>query len=124
MPHPKLPEPFRDLEAWADVWALSTETARNARRRQSSMAEIRAFYDTLLPRMEAVLHYLSQFPLRQTAGYTAEPTAGLPDDARRLLYLSLAMAEVTTAVEIFQAPSVIDGFDPLRFVPDHERAKD
>ena len=111
----RLPEAFTDLEPLAAVWALATETERNQQRLRSTMAQIQAFYDTLLPRMEAVLTYLSTFP--------PEPPDALPQEARRLLYLALAMAEITTAVELHQQPSVPAGFDPQRFIPDHERTK-
>ena len=57
-----LPEPFTDLEPMAAVWALATETERNQQRLSSPMGRIQAFYDTMLPRMEAVLTYLSAFP--------------------------------------------------------------
>ena len=50
-----LPESFTDLEPLVAVWALATETERNQQRLSSTMAQIQAFYDTLLPRMEAVL---------------------------------------------------------------------
>ena len=111
----RLPEPFADLEPLAAVWALATETERNQQRLGSTMAQIQALYDSLLPRMEAVLTYLSQFP--------PEPPDALPQEARRLLYLALAMAEITTAVELHQQPGVPAGFDPRRFIPDHEKGK-
>ncbi len=112
MAAPRLPEPFADLEPLAAVWALATETERNQQRLSSTMTQIQVFYDTLLPRMEAVLTYLSQFP--------PEPPAALPQEVRRLLSLALAMAEITTAVELHQQPSVPAGFDPQHFIPDHK----
>ncbi len=120
MSNPKLPESFTDLDALADVWALATETERNQQRLTSTMTLIQAFYDTMLPRMEAVLTYLRQFSIEPIP----ERAAVLPEEARRLLYLSLAMAEVTTAVELYQQPGVPDGFDPRRFIPDHERVEE
>ena len=117
MSNKKLPKPFTDLEPLVDVWALETETQRNQQRLTSTMTQIQAFYDSMLPRMETVLTYLSQFSIK----YQPEPTDALPEEAQRLLYLSFAMAEVTTAVELYQQPGVPDGFDPRRFIPDHER---
>ena len=111
----KLPEPFTDLEPLADIWALPSEIERNQQRRSSTMDQIQTFYDTMLPRMEAVLAYLSEFP--------PDAAETMPADDRRLLYLTLAMVEVTTAVELYQQPSVPEGFEPERFVPDHERLK-
>ncbi|HKA56256.1 MAG TPA: hypothetical protein VKJ47_21610, partial [Candidatus Binatia bacterium] len=86
------PEPFRDLEAFAG-WALETEVERNRKRLASTMAEIQAFYDAMLPRMEAVIDYLNQFPLE-----------AMPADAQRLLHLTFSLAEVSTAVELFKQP--------------------
>ena len=70
------------------------------------MVEIRALYDTVLPRMEAILDYFNPLPLDT-----------LPDDAQRLLHLTLALAEVAPAVELFNQPLVTDGYDPERFIP-------
>jgi hypothetical protein len=72
------------------------------------MAELQAFYDAMLPRMEAVIAYLNQFPLD-----------AMPADAQRLLSLTLSLAEVSTAVELFKQPSVADGYDASRFVALH-----
>lgn len=103
-----LPETFRDLEPFAG-WALATEKERNQKRLASTMAEIQAFYDTILPRMEAVIAYLNQFPLD-----------AMPGDAQRLLSLTFSLAEVSTAVELFKQPGVIDGYEASRFVPLHK----
>jgi hypothetical protein len=99
------PAPFADLEPLAD-WALATEGQRARKRRDSTMAEIRTFYDAVLPRMEAMIDYLNPLPLDH-----------LPDDARRLLHLTLSLAEVAPAVELFNQPLVTDGYDPERFIP-------
>lgn len=114
-----LPEPFKDLEPFVDTWALATETERNQKRLASAMTEIQAFYNAMMPRMEAVLTYLSQFPLDRIP----EEVKTLPEETRRLFYLALAVAEVAPAVELYQQPGVIDGFDARRFVPEHEGAK-
>ena len=74
----------------------------------STMAEIQAFYDALLPRMDAVIGYLDQFPLN-----------AMPADAQRLLHLTFSLAEVAAAVELFKQPSVAEGYDATRFVPTH-----
>ena len=62
----------------------------------------------MLARMEEVLPYLEQFSLEE-----------LPDDAKRLFYLTLSLAEVAPAVEQFGQPSVVDGYDIKRFVASH-----
>lgn len=105
-----LPEEFADLEPLAGHWALATETERNRQRLASPMSEVQALYDTLLPRMEAVLGYLGQFPLD-----------ALPEDAERLFRLTLSLAEVATAVENFRQTSVVDGYDCARLEFCHDR---
>jgi hypothetical protein len=99
----QLPESFGDLEQLADRWALPTENERHARRLASTMAELRSFYDAVLPRIDAILAYLNDFPLDN-----------LPDEAQALLHLSLSLAEVAPAVELFGQPEVPDGYDSRR----------
>ncbi len=104
-----LPESFQDLEPVAAAWSLATERERNRKRLSSSMEEIQAFYAAILPRMEAVIAYLNQLPLDS-----------MTVDAQRLMYLTLSLAEVAPAVELFKQPSVVDGYDAARFVPVHK----
>jgi hypothetical protein len=104
-----LPTQFEDLARFAD-WALDSERARNRKRLASSMQEIRTFYDALLPRVDEALEYLNRFPLD-----------ALPAAERNLLNLTLSLAEVANAVELFKTqPGVIDGFDMERFYLIHE----
>lgn len=110
MPRRLLPESFADLEDFAGAWALATETERSQKRQASMMEEIQAFYDAMLPRMEQILSYLNQFPLD-----------AMPEEARRLLHLTLSLAEVAPAVELFKQPSVVDGYDISRLTPVHDR---
>lgn len=99
-----LPDAFSDLERFAQ-WALPTSIERNRKRRGSTMDEIAAFYNAMLPRLAEILAYLDQFSLQE-----------MPQGAQRLLYLSLALAEVTIAAELFHEPKVTGGCDPERFV--------
>ncbi len=100
-----LPEAVRDLEKCM-AWLLATEPERSDKRQASTMAEINTFYGAMLARMEEVLPYLEQFSLEK-----------MPTDAQRLFYLTLSLAEVAPAVELFGQPSVIDGYDLRRFTP-------
>jgi hypothetical protein len=104
----QLPEPFQDLGAYL-AWSLPTERERSAKRQASTMDEITAFYQVMLPRMEEILPYLAQYPLEQ-----------VPADVQRLFYLALALAEVAPAVENFGQPSVVEGYDIARFIPVHD----
>jgi hypothetical protein len=67
------------------------------------MKEIQAFYDAILPRMDAIVEYLNQFPLDN-----------LPERARPLSYLGYAFMDIAAAVELYGQPSVPDGFDATR----------
>src|SRR5713226_2170062 len=78
-----LPSGFSDLERFAD-WMLPTSVERNRKRLASSMDEISALYNALLPRLEEILAYLDQFSLEE-----------MPQDALRLLFLTLSLAEVS-----------------------------
>ncbi len=69
------------------------------------MDEISALYNALLPRLEEILAYLDQFSLEE-----------MPQDALRLLFLTLSLAEVSIGVELFHEPKVTGGCDPARFV--------
>jgi hypothetical protein len=83
---------------------LPTSAERNQKRLGSSMDEITAFYNALLPRLEEILAYLDQFSVQE-----------MPQDARRLMFLALSLAEVSIAVELFHEPKVTGGCDPSLF---------
>lgn len=99
-----LPAEFADLELLVG-WALDTEEARNRHRLTRPYAEIKAFYDTVLPRAEAILEYLNGFPLE-----------GLPPSQTRLLRLVYALADAGPAVEWWQDVTYSKGFDPHRLM--------
>jgi len=99
-----LPESFGDLEALAIEWALQTEVERSRKRLATTIGDLQAFYDTVIPRMEPIVEYLNQFPLD-----------ALPPDAEALLNLSLSFMEISTAVELFGSAQVPNGFEPERY---------
>lgn len=90
-----LPPAFHALEVFAETWALASSDKRMHKRMASSMAEIQAFYDALLPVTEQALAHLDTFDLR----------ALLPAETR-LFHLLLAGAEAGLAVEIYGAPQL------------------
>ncbi len=49
-----LPGQFQDLALFLE-WALATERERSAKRQSSTMGEIKAFYQAMLPRHEGGL---------------------------------------------------------------------
>ena len=101
-----LPEGFANLAPWLD-WALEPERARTAKKAASSMEEIRAFYDAMMPRLEEIMAYLDGVP----AG------GERPAPAHRLHLLSLSLVEVANLVEIYKRREIIEACDPLDFNP-------
>lgn len=103
MPEPLLPEAFRALEPWVGAWALADSRARAQKRQATDYAEIKRFYDAVMPRASEALDCLSRQPL------------GAMDAPHEcLLKLLLALAEVSPAVEWYQQTKVIDGW-PAHF---------
>ena len=92
-----LPPEFADLEPFANVWCLTSEPERYAKRLASTMDEMQAFYDAIFPRAEEAIAYLEKFPLHD-----------LPDDARRLLQLLYSLIMVSFPVEIWRQPYIPD----------------
>lgn len=99
-----LPPAFADLEAFCPKWLHATEAKRNEVRISSSMDEIRAFYDAVLPRLEDIIAHLDRHPLD-----------ALPAPERNLLDLTFAFVDASTPVERFNSPIVTKLFPPQRF---------
>ena len=99
-----LPAEFADLEGYCDKWLQETEARRNEVRINSTMDEIRVFYDAMLPRFEAVIQYLNRVPLHE-----------LPDLDQNLLTLCFSFIEASAPIERFNTPEVTDLFPPHRF---------
>lgn len=99
-----LPAEFGDLEEFAGAWALATELQRRDKRQATDMAAIRHFYDRMTGRIDDILAYLNGFDLE-----------AMPHDTRNLMRLTLSLAEIGLAVEIYRQPAVIDGFPAERF---------
>lgn len=83
-----LPDGFADLEPFLEKWARPHFQDRFTVRCESTMDDIRAFYDAMLPRVEAVLEALGDQPLDRLKG-----------PWRRLFDLLMAFAHVGMAVE-------------------------
>jgi hypothetical protein len=92
-----LPAEFVDLEPFAARWCLASEPERWERRLDSSMDELRALYEAVFPRIEAIYSFLDQFPLD-----------ALPDEARALLHLVLSFVMVSFPVEVWDDPRIPD----------------
>ena len=103
-----LPPEFADLENYARDWALPDSAARGDRRRAATMDEIRGFYDAAVARLDSIMNYLDRYH-----------AGAMPAEATRLLYLALALAEVSRAVEQYGSPGT-EGLDESRFELLHE----
>ena len=99
-----LPCAFEDLEGFAREWALATESERRRKRQSTDMETTRVFYDRMTERIGDILGYLNELDLH-----------ALPAEARNLLHMTLSLAEVGLAVEIYRQPAVTDGFPADRF---------
>jgi hypothetical protein len=97
-----LPSAFAELEQFAPVWCLATETERWDRRVTSSMAEMEQFYNAFFPRLEEAIEYCDKFSLDE-----------LPQDATNLLYLIYSLIMVAMAVEIMHQPRPVDACDAV-----------
>jgi hypothetical protein len=107
-----LPAGFDSLEPFVADWVLPDAVARMAKRQESTIAEIRGFYDAVVPLGDKALGYLRGFQL-----------GSMPPEAERLLKLMLSLAEIGPAVEWYENPKVYDGFEfgrvrYLRQIPD------
>lgn len=108
MTRAELPEAFADLAPFRD-WALPSADERQTRRRMSSKAELKAFYDAMLPRIEAILAEVDRYPL-----------GSLPGALHPLYHLALSLAEVAPHIELYGgAPGVPYAFEETRFVATH-----
>lgn len=99
-----LPAAFADLQSLADRYALPTERERHAERLKGPFADLKALYDAVLPRLDAIHAHLKQ-----------HPWPALPPAEQTLLDLALALMEVSLAVESHGQPTVPHGFDHTRF---------
>lgn len=104
-----LPAPFRDLDVFVPLWAFPTEQERSEKRWRSSPGDFEAFYNAMLPRIEAVMAYLDKYPL------DAQPV-----EAKPLYRLAIAFAEASPHVEMYKSQSEVpNSFDAQRFVAAH-----
>ena len=92
-----LPAEFAELEPFAATWCLATEPERYGQRLASTVDEMQAFYDAIVPRADEIMVHLDQFPLDS-----------LPEDALNVLYLLYSMIEVSFPVEVWRQPRVPD----------------
>ena len=92
---------FSDLDRHVAEWGLETAHARLHKRVSGSLEEQQMFHAAIVPRLEAIIEFLNQFPL------TAIPAEHLP-----LAYTALAVCEVDDAVSQWHAATLGIASDP------------
>jgi len=102
MPDVLLPTAFAELESYAQIWCLATETERWNARMASTMAEMHQFYDAFFPRLEEAIGYCDKFT-----------PDDLPDDALNLLRMIYSLIMVAMAVEIMHQPVPTEAADAV-----------
>lgn len=105
MTKPSLPPQFHDLEPFTRVWALKTEEQRHRNLVSRSIAELRPFYDAMLPRMDEITLYLNGFPLD-----------AMPSDAQVLFDLAMTFMESAHPIDLrWDTTDIADKFPGERF---------
>lgn len=97
MSTPVLPAEFADLEQFAAVWCLPSETERYDQRLESTMSDMQRFYDAITARAEDALTYCDKFSIDE-----------MPEDAKNLMYLLYSMIQVSFPVEVWRQPRIPD----------------
>ena len=91
-----LPPEFSQLEHLVAEWAIEDGHKRYVKRVNTSMDDIKAFYDEVFPFAEEAVAYIDKFDY-------AEP---LPDDVANLRNLLYSLITVSLAVELWKQPRV------------------
>lgn len=84
-----LPVQFARLSPWVSEWALATEQARFMKLHASSFEQLKAFYDAVLPEMDAMMKFL-----------TTQPPEGMAPDAQNLYHLAMTFAETAHPLDL------------------------
>ena len=92
----RLPQGFEELECWVDEWGIEDGHQRYVKRVNSTMEELKAFYNDMFPRGKEAIEYVNQFDYN-------EP---LPEDAANLRNLVYSLITVALAVEVWRQPRV------------------
>lgn len=103
-----LPAGFEGLECWSAEWALPTEKERLLKRGQSTLVELKGFYEDILPRMPQIGEHFATKPV----------TEELDDSELRLFWLACSYIEISRCFEAWNAIDVRhDFFDPRLIDP-------
>jgi hypothetical protein len=84
-----LPEKFSKLTSWVAEWALPNEEARYLKLHAVTFEQLKAFYDAMLPEMEAIMVFLK-----------TQPVEGMPSEAQNLYRLAMTFAETAHPLDL------------------------
>ncbi len=84
-----LPAGFADLEPLVSDWALPNEQARYLKLHASTLLQLKAFYDAMLPRMDAVMEFLK-----------TQPVEGMAPEAEVLFQLAMTFSETAHPLDL------------------------
>jgi hypothetical protein len=91
-----LPKRFEALAPFAAVWGqIDSQGGRYVQRQSSTVAELRAFYDAVAPRLDEIFDHLDKFPMDD-----------LPAPEALLYRTVLGLTEAGQALEVFGQPGV------------------
>jgi hypothetical protein len=94
------------LETYLETWGnLPTTEDRLEKRLTSTIEELRAFYDAMIPNLEAIIEYLNSIPL-----------SGLKGEDLKLANAVLATCEIDNAVNKWHEPVADAGIDIRRVI--------
>jgi hypothetical protein len=83
------------LEAFTREWGLDTAAKRLAKRAGSSIEEIRAFHEAIVPRLQELIDFLNTFPVEE-----------IPAEYRALGFTVLAALETDDPLHIWRRPNL------------------
>ncbi|MCG2634142.1 MAG: hypothetical protein J4A00_04335 [Gammaproteobacteria bacterium] len=106
----EIPEKLRPLDIFLGEWALSSESARLAKRQQSTYEELRGLHDAVLPYLRDIMACLNAYPLYE-----------IPAELKPYGYLALMLADIDLAVNRWRSPTIPHGFSLNRVAPLHEK---
>jgi hypothetical protein len=93
---PALPGQFAELAPFTE-WVLETWRERYEHRLASTMDDMQAFYDVMMPRLDEIIEHCNGLDIDD-----------LPEDARNLLLMAFSLCEVSFPIEAWRQPRVPD----------------
>lgn len=94
---------FHHLSDYIESWGLPTREARLEKRLESTLEELKDFYDAISPHLNDIIGFLNSWPLDK-----------IPEEHRGLADTALMMCEVDNPVNKWRSPTLDDGVDPTR----------